>query len=137
MLKLFIIGNVGKDAEARIVNGRTAINFNVAHNETHTDQNGVKVEKVTWTRCTLWKEVNQSTRVADFIKKGAKVFVEGTPEINLFKDSQGFTQAQIKLNVKHFEFIQPAVAETSTGSVSEPEDSVVPENASQLNDLPY
>jgi single-strand DNA-binding protein len=117
MIKLQVIGNVGRDATISEVKGKKAINFNLAHNEYYTDQNGVKVEKTMWVNCSMWRDGNQSTAVASYIKKGAKVYVEGTPEVSIYEDKNGGKNAQLRLMVRNLEVVE-FVGDTSTGSVS-------------------
>ncbi len=105
MIKLQVIGNVGRDAEIHDVNGKKSINFTVASNKAYTDGDGNRVEKTTWVSCTMWRDQNQSTKVAEFIKKGSKIFVEGSPEIKMYKDSDNKTQSSLNLTVANLELI--------------------------------
>ena len=40
MIKMQVIGNLGKDCVTNLVNGKNVINFNVAHTEKFRDANG-------------------------------------------------------------------------------------------------
>ncbi len=42
MIKLLVIGNLGKDAVLNNVNGKNVINFTVAHTEKYKDAQGVQ-----------------------------------------------------------------------------------------------
>jgi single-strand DNA-binding protein len=112
MIKLQIIGNVGRNAEIKEVNGRKAISFTLASNKIYTDKEGVKQSKITWVSCTAWKEASQSTEVAKYITKGSKIFVEGYPEINMYKDKDGKMNASLNLQVDQIELITTVEAET-------------------------
>ena len=48
MIKLQVIGNLGKDALVNNVNGKTVINFNVAHTERFKDAQGNQKDRTTW-----------------------------------------------------------------------------------------
>ena len=48
MIKLQVIGNLGKDCLTNVVNGKNVINFNVAHTEKFRDQQNNLKEKTTW-----------------------------------------------------------------------------------------
>lgn len=105
MIKLQVIGNLGGDAEIREVNGKRTINFSVAHSEKFTDKNGNKVESTTWVRCTIWREGQESVKVAEFLKKGVKVFVEGAPTIDTYENNQRKVVASLNLRVDRVELL--------------------------------
>lgn len=72
-----IIGNLGQDAEVKAFEGgQSAISFSVAVTEKWNDASGVKQERTDWFRCTLWRKPEQ-TSIANYLKKGTKVLVEG------------------------------------------------------------
>ena len=48
MIKLQVIGNLGKDAVLNNVNGKSVINFTVAHTERFKDAQGVQKDKTTY-----------------------------------------------------------------------------------------
>ena len=96
--RITVIGNLTKDAEVKEVKDRKAINFSVAVNETWT-QNGEKLEKSTFFNCVLWRDSN--VKVAEFPSKGTKVFLEGTPEPEMFKNKDGEMKCAIKILVSN------------------------------------
>ena len=98
-----IIGHIGKDAETRNVNNMVAIGFNVAHTESWTDQSGEKKERTTWIQCTLWRKPDK-TGIAQYLKKGVKVLVEGRVEADAYlKDGEAV--ASLKLTVQNLELL--------------------------------
>lgn len=105
MIKMQLIGNIGRDAEVKEVNGRKAINFTVADNKKIVNNDGEEISKTTWVSCAMWKESNQSTELAKYLVSGTKVYVEGRPEIQMYKDSDNKTAASIKLHVTQVELI--------------------------------
>jgi single-strand DNA-binding protein len=80
MLKVTLIGNLGSDAEVKDVNNRKVIEFRVAH----TDR--VKNETV-WVRCSLWRDAGKEG-VANYLKKGTQVYVEGVPRVGAYISTQ-------------------------------------------------
>ena len=48
MIKMQVIGNLGKDCVVNTVNGKNVINFTVAHTEKYKDSQGNMQEKTTW-----------------------------------------------------------------------------------------
>jgi single-strand DNA-binding protein len=78
MIKIQVIGHLGKDCETRTVDGKNVINFNVAHSEKWTDAKGEKQERTTWVNCAYWTD---KTGIAPYLKKGTQAYVEGTPSV--------------------------------------------------------
>jgi len=74
MQKLQIIGHLGNDAEIKDFTGNQVINFSVAVSESYTNKQGEKVTNTTWFECAKW---GNNTSVAQYLKKGTQVYVEG------------------------------------------------------------
>ena len=66
MIKLQIVGNLGKDCIVKEVNGRNVINFSVVHSERYKDAQGVQKERATWVECAYWTD---RTAVAPYLAK--------------------------------------------------------------------
>lgn len=105
MLKMILSGALGHDAEVREVGKKKAINFNVAVSMDYKDQQGNKVERTEWVRAVMWRNNGQSTKVADFLKKGQKVLIEGLPASEGFKGKDGAVKSALNVNVKELEFL--------------------------------
>ena len=54
MIKLQIVGNLGKDCIMKEVNGRNVINFSVAHTERYKDAQGTQKVDARQLRSGLW-----------------------------------------------------------------------------------
>jgi len=130
MKKISIIGNVTKDAEVRAFEGgRSVINFDVAVNERYKDKNGQKQERTSYVRCAMWRE---NTSIAQYILKGTKLYVEGSPDADAYVNKEGKAVGNLKINVREIEFLGSAKkADSSSGSS---EDTLVP---SANDDLPF
>ncbi len=102
MIKLQVIGNLGKDCMVNMVNGKNVINFSVAHTERYRDSTGVQKEKTTWVECAYWTD---RTGIAPYLKKGQQVFAEGTPEIRTFTRNDGTTGASLSLRVQYVQLL--------------------------------
>lgn len=85
MLKIQVIGYVGKDAVVHQHQTESVINFSVCHTDKYKDASGQKYEKATWVICSWWIE---NTNVAQYIKKGTLLWVEGIPEAKQWKNKQ-------------------------------------------------
>ena len=96
MIKLQVIGNLGKDCVTNNVNGKTVMNFTVAHTERYKDAQGNQQDKTTWVDCAYWSD---RTAVAPYLKKGTQVYVEGTPEVRSYAKADGTNGASLSLRV--------------------------------------
>jgi single-strand DNA-binding protein len=138
MLNLQVMGFVGKDAVVRNVGNQFAISFSIAHSEKFKDKNGVQQERTTWVNCTLWRE---NTTVAQYIRKGVRLWVEGTPSLHTYTDQQGRVGGSIELRVRSFEFAGEASAsatkphETPATHTAQPAAAEISADAG--DDLPF
>lgn len=74
--KVMLIGHVGKDPELKYMpSGGAVANFNIATNESYKDKTGKLVEKTEWHKVVVYARTAEV--VAEYVKKGAQVFVEG------------------------------------------------------------
>jgi single-strand DNA-binding protein len=96
MIKLQVIGNLGKDCLTNSVNGKSVINFSVAHTEKFRDSSGQQKEKTTWVECAYWTD---KTGIAPYLKKGTQVYAEGTPEVRNFTRNDGTAGASLTMRV--------------------------------------
>lgn len=96
MIKLQVIGNLGKDATVNNVNGKNVINFTVAHTEKYKDSQGVQKERTTWVECAYWTD---RTAVAPYLRKGTQVYVEGTPDVRTYQTNDGRQGAALSLRL--------------------------------------
>ncbi|MCU0506090.1 MAG: single-stranded DNA-binding protein [Chloroflexi bacterium] len=95
--KVMIIGNLGRDPEMRYTpSGRAVTEFSVAVNQsTKNQQTGEWVEATDWFRVTVWGD--RGERVAEQLRKGNRVFVEGRFRTREFEGRDG--QKRISLDV--------------------------------------
>ncbi|RYZ97563.1 MAG: single-stranded DNA-binding protein [Sphingobacteriaceae bacterium] len=96
MIKLQVIGNLGADCIQKEINGKTVINFNVAHSEKFKDQQGNLKERTTWVNCAYWTD---RTAVAQYLTTGRTVYVEGTPEAEGYTNKEGQVAATLRMRV--------------------------------------
>ena len=97
MIKLMVIGNLGKDCIVNTVNGKNVINFSVAHTEKFKDSTGAQREKTTWVECAYWTD---RTGISPYLKKGTQVYAEGTPEVRTYQTNDGKSGASLSLRVQ-------------------------------------
>ncbi|ULQ54821.1 single-stranded DNA-binding protein [Flavihumibacter fluvii] len=102
MIKLQVIGNLGRDCVTNNVNGRTVMNFTVAHTERYKDAQGNQQDKTIWVDCAYWSD---RTAVAPYLKKGTQVYVEGTPEVRTYAKNDGTNGASLSLRVQSVQLL--------------------------------
>ena len=140
MIKLQIVGNLGKDCIVKEVNGKNVINFSVAHTEKFKDAQGNQKERTTWVECAYWTD---RTAVAPYLKKGQLVYAEGSPEADGYMNKDNQVAATLRMRVQNVQLLgskgdtqqnpQPAMAESSSvNSMSKQAD-----NGEPADDLPF
>lgn len=102
MIKMQVIGNLGKDCVVNTVNGKNVINFTVAHTEKYKDSQGAQQEKTTWVDCAYWTD---RTAIAPYLMKGQLVFVEGQPEARSFQRNDGTPGSSLSLRVRDIQLL--------------------------------
>jgi len=86
--RCMIIGNLGRDPEMRYTPGGQAVTqFSVATNRNYRDPQGEWQSETEWFRVVVWAE--QAERVAEYLRKGHKVYVEGRIQTRQWEDQSG------------------------------------------------
>lgn len=142
MIKMQIIGRLGKDCTVNTVNGKSVINFSAAHTEKYKDSQGVLQEKTIWVDCAYWTD---RTAVAPYLTKGTLVYVEGSPEARSFQRNDGTPGASLSMRVREVQLLggKPegsggqsqgynAGASSATSNVTSPSEITEP-----VDDLPF
>lgn len=115
MIKMQVIGNLGKDCVVNTVNGKNVINFTVAHTEKYKDSQGNQQEKTTWVDCAYWTD---RTAVAQYLTKGKQVYVEGQPEARSFQRNDGTPGSSLSLRVREIQLLGGRGDNAGTGGSS-------------------
>lgn len=146
MIKMQLLGNLGKDAELKHFGDdkMSVVNFSVAHTEKRKNAQGVKESITIWANCAWWLKKEIADKVAPYLKKGKKVYVEGEPGARAYIPTGGNDpKADLTLRVFSLEFAEaaqaagttvapaaetppPAAPPAPTGTSSAPEDDDLP-----------
>lgn len=88
--KVILVGNLGADPEIRRTqDGKPIANMSVATSETWRDRNtGERREKTEWHRVVCFNE-GLNKVIEQYVKKGSKVYLEGTLQTRKWQDQQG------------------------------------------------
>ncbi len=117
MIKLMVIGNLGKDCTVNTVNGKNVINFSVAHTEKFKDKSGTQQEKTTWVECAYWTD---RTAISPYLKKGQQVYAEGTPEVRTYQTNDGKSGASLSMRVQSVQLLGGRNAEGMSSAPQAP-----------------
>jgi single-strand DNA-binding protein len=138
MIKLQVIGHLGKDCIVKEVNGKNVINFSVAHSEKFKDSTGAPRERTVWVECAYWTD---RTAIAPYLLKGQLVYAEGSPEADGYLNKENQPSATLRMRVRDIQLLggrsdsqsqgisqsrpAAAMADTSTArQVEEPADDL-------------
>jgi len=102
MIKLQVIGNLGKDCVVNSVNGKNVINFSVAHTEKFRDSMGNQKDRTIWVECAYWTD---KTGITPYLKKGSQVYVEGTPDVRTYQTQDGRQGAALSLRISNVQLL--------------------------------
>lgn len=102
MIKLQVIGHLGKDCVVNNVNGKNVINFSVAHAEKFKDAQGVQRDKTIWVECAYWTD---RTGIAPYLKKGTQVYAEGQPDVRTYTTKEGQPGTSLSLRISSVQLL--------------------------------
>jgi single-strand DNA-binding protein len=143
MIKMQVIGNLGKDCLVNTVNGKNVINFTVAHTEKYKDSQGNNQEKTTWVDCAYWTD---RTAISPYLTKGKQVFVEGTPEVRTFTRQDGTAGASLSLRVREVQLLggraeggssSPSYSSSASAATTPSHVPSASEITEPIDDLPF
>ena len=88
--KVILIGNLGKDPEARSMNnGGEVVSFSIATSENWNDKaSGERKEKTEWHNIVIFNE-NLGRIAKQYLRKGSSVYLEGQLQTRKWTDQNG------------------------------------------------
>ena len=118
MLKIELIGNIGKNAVSQKINEKNYAKFSMA----------VKIDKdkTEWVDCL---KIDKEGKLTPYLTAGKTIFVDGRPSANAYTNKEGKVIGSLNVWVNELEFVASPKAHSEAqteGSPSEGED-----------DLPY
>lgn len=97
--KVMLIGHVGQDPESRTTTGGNhVVNFSMATSRQWNNEAGQKQEKTEWHRCVAWAGL--ADIISNYVRKGSRVYVEGSIEYRQWEDKDGNTRYSTEINVR-------------------------------------
>jgi len=101
--KVILVGNLGADPEVRrLQDGRPVANLRIATSESWRDKaTGERKEKTEWHRVVIFNE--GLAKIAEqYLKKGAKVYIEGQLQTRKWTDQQGVEKYSTEVVLQGF-----------------------------------
>lgn len=103
MFQASIIGNLGGDPEQRYLpSGQATLRFNVAVNQ-RVKADGEWQDKTEWVRVTVFG--NRAETLANYLKKGTRVYVHGRLEARPWTSQQGELRDGLEVVADTVEFM--------------------------------
>lgn len=122
-----VIGYLGQDATVNTVNGKTVINFSVAHSEKYKNKDGIEVDKSVWVSAAYWTD---RVNVAMYLKKGTQVYLEGSPEAKTYTNKNNEVIPQLQIRIASLNLLS-SLKTQGTG-----QDFLTQPNGFETNDIP-
>jgi single-strand DNA-binding protein len=145
--KVILIGNVGNDPEVRSTTGGTRVaTVSLATSQSWNNAAGEKQEKTEWHRLVIWngKTGGLADVVEKYVKKGSKLYIEGSIEYRQWQDKDNQTRYSTEIKVKELTMLDGpkdgeraprAAASPASSNSKAPEAPTVP--ADEDDDLPF
>jgi single-strand DNA-binding protein len=101
--KVILIGNLAADPEVRrLNNGSQVVNFRMATSESWKDKDsGERKEKTEWHSIVIFNE-NLCKVAEQYLRKGAKVYVEGSLQTRKWQDQAGADRYTTEIVLQKF-----------------------------------
>jgi len=101
--KVILIGNLGKDPEARSMNnGGEVVSFSLATSENWNDKaSGERKEKTEWHNVVIFNE-NLGRIAKQYLRKGSSVYVEGQLQTRKWTDKDGHDKYTTEIVLQRF-----------------------------------
>ncbi len=121
--KVILVGNLGADPEIRRTqDGRPIANLRLATSETWRDRNtGERRERTEWHRVVIFSE-GLAKVVEQYLKKGARVYIEGQLQTRKWQDQQGQDRWSTEVVVQNFSGQLVMLDKVAGGGMSAPGD---------------
>ena len=101
--KVILVGNVGRDPEVRRMgSGEPVCNFSLATSETWRDKaTGERKERTEWHNIVIFNE-NLAKVAEQYVKKGSKVYIEGSLQTRKFTDKNGAERSATEVVLQRY-----------------------------------
>ncbi len=103
--KVLILGNLGVDPEVKYMsNGNKVVVLSIATSRAWKDKSdGNIVSKTDWHRVVLYNKLAEVA--SDFLKKGFKVFIEGSLRYNRWQDKNNIVRYTTEIHANNIQIL--------------------------------
>ena len=124
--KVQLLGNIGKDPEVRETKAGNIVNLVMATSEKYTDKSGQKQENTEWHNLVVFGKL--ADVVAKYVKKGDKLYVEGSITTRKWEDKEGNTRYNTEIKVRDLTMLggTEKKAQPVAAGIEEDDDSGLP-----------
>ena len=135
--KVILIGNIGKDPEVRFMpNSGAVANISIATSSSWKDkQSGDMQERTEWHRVVFFNKLAEI--VGEYLKKGSKIYVEGSLRTQKWKDKNGQDRFTTEVVANEMQMLD-SLGRKPLNNFDKPtysKNNVVPENFD--DDIPF
>jgi single-strand DNA-binding protein len=134
--KAILIGNLGKDPEARVTPGGQAVtSFSLATTDKYKDKSGIQQSRTEWHNIVCWNRLAEIAR--DYLKKGNPVYIEGNIRYRSYDDKEGIKRYRTEIFAQRLQLL--GGRPSGGGEVVPPDSSEIPEPQTSVDDddLPF
>ncbi len=102
--KVILIGNLGQDPELRYTGSGAAVcNIRIATSESYKDKDGNQVENTEWHTVVAWARLAEIC--GEYLKKGSKVYIEGSLQTRQWEDKEGNTRYSTEVKAREMQML--------------------------------
>ncbi len=137
--KVMIIGRLGADPELKYTPaGAAVMTLSVATNTSWKDTDGNQQEQTEWHRVVVWRKLAEI--MAQYAKKGTKVYVEGRLRTRSWDDKNGSKHYTTEIYADNMQLLESRGAGTPADEAEPPipsETDFAEPTANEGDDLPF
>lgn len=135
--KVMIIGRLGRDPETRYTQrGEPVGSMRVATDESYTDSNGNKIDRVEWHSIITWGKVAENC--SRYLGKGSLIYVEGSLQTRKWQDQQGQERYTTEIKAQRVQFLSRKNMENEQYACSQKEQNQSFQSKTlNMDDVPF
>jgi single-strand DNA-binding protein len=118
--KVILIGRLGQEPELKYTpSGAAVLTLSVATNTQYKGQDGNMVENTEWNRVIVWRKLAEI--IAQYAKKGSRVYVEGKLETRSWDDKDGKKIYTTEIQAENIHLLDSKQEQSGQSTPPEPE----------------
>ena len=129
--KVILVGNIGNDPEVKFMpSGKPVVALSLATSRAWKDKNtGQPVEQTDWHRLVFFDRLAEI--VGEHLKKGSKIYAEGSLRNNKWQDKDGNDRITTEILVKEMQMLDSKGAAPQGGQSQSNQSQSRPQQSSQ------